>query len=466
MRTILNRKSLEAVNRNSKSIHFALSAIEAAMRSVDPVLLIKNNMKLKGHNLIITDLFKNIVNIDLFTIQRIYIIGAGKASGKMALAVHRLLREREVEGAVNVPYGSNMRSDAISITEAGHPIPDENGIEGTKKILGILKKTHKFDLVIVLISGGGSALLPMPTRGISLSTKQSVTRSLLLAGASIEEVNTVRKHLSEVKGGRLLQHFRERCRVISIIISDVIGDDLSIVASGPTFPDCSTYQQAVEILKKYLVWDSSMAGIVTVKKVILKGKDGGIPETIKIGDQVLTNVSNIIIGNNELACKAAMKTLNRMKINTIYLGSAFGGLAIDHGRYLAHLASQFSSNCLPSAFVLGGETVVKVSNGHLGGTGGRNQEAALASAMSFKYKKDMDLTICCLGTDGIDGNSTYAGAVVTPRIFRLVQGRKEKYKGYLAEHDTSNAFRELKSLIVTGRTGTNVNDISIMVRVK
>ena len=200
LRTILNRKSLEAVNRNSKSIHFALSAIEAAMRSVDPVLLIKNNMKLKGHNLIITDLFKNIVNIDLFTIQRIYIIGAGKASGKMALAVRRLLREREVEGAVNVPYGSNMRSDAISITEAGHPIPDENGIEGTKKILGILKKTHKFDLVIVLISGGGSALLPMPTRGISLSTKQSVTRSLLLAGASIEEVNTVQNICPKLRG--------------------------------------------------------------------------------------------------------------------------------------------------------------------------------------------------------------------------------------------------------------------------
>jgi glycerate 2-kinase len=462
----LNRKNLEAVDRNSKSIHFALSAIEAAMRSVDPVLLIKNNMNLKKDNLIITDLFKKVVNIDLSTIRTIYIIGAGKASGKMALAVLRLLGKMEVEGAVNVPYGSNIRSDAISITEAGHPIPDENGIQGTKKILGILKNTHKFDLVIVLISGGGSALLPMPTQGITLSTKQSVTRSLLLAGASIEEVNTVRKHLSAVKGGRLLEYFGEKCRVVSIIISDVIGDDLSIVASGPTFPDCSTFQQAEEILKKYLVWDSNMAGIVTVKKVILKGKDGRIPETIKFEDPVLTNVSNIIIGNNELACKAAMKTLNRMKINTVYLGSSFGGLAIDHGRYLAHLAGQFSSYCLPSAFVLGGETVVKVSNGQLGGTGGRNQEAALASAMSFRYKKDMDLTICCVGTDGIDGNSTYAGALVTRRIFRLVQSSKEKYNEYLAEHNTSNAFRELKSLILTGRTGTNVNDISIIVRVK
>jgi glycerate-2-kinase len=155
-----------------------------------------------------------------------------------------------------------------------------------------------------------------------------------------------------------------------------------------------------------------------------------------------------------------------MNINTIYLGSSFEGLAVDHGKYLAHLADQFSSNCLPSAFVLGGETVVKLEDTYQNSIGGRNQEAALSSGISFKHKKNMDISICCLGTDGIDGNSKNAGAVVTSRVFPMISSNRQKYEGFLTRHDSSNAFRELDTLIITGRTGTNVNDISIIVRVK
>lgn len=464
MRIILNRSDLEVTNKNLESFHFALSAGEAAIRSADPYRLVSKHMKVKGKNLIIRDIFGNAVKINLSRIQQTYIVGAGKASGKMALAVHRILDDKTIKGAVNIPYDSGLTSDLISINEAGHPIPDENGIVGTENIINLLNQTTKSDLVIVLISGGGSALFPMPIKGISLSTKQLVTRSLLLAGASIEEVNTVRKHLSKVKGGQLLNYVKEGSRVVSIIISDVIGNDLSIIASGPTFPDSSTFLQAKEILRKYILWDSK--DFVTVQRIIENGIDGKIQETIKPGDQVLANVSNVIIGNNEMACSAAVKTLKKMKVNTLYLGSSFGGLAIDHGKYLAQLANQFSSYCLPSAFVLGGETVVKVSECHQNGIGGRNQEAALSSAMSFKYKKNMDISICCLGTDGIDGNSTYAGALVTSRIFPLVLTSREKYKAYLSRHDSSSAFKELKSAIITGRTGTNVNDISIIVRVR
>jgi glycerate-2-kinase len=345
-------------------------------------------------------------------------------------------------------------------------LPDQNGVTGTRKILSLLSRTSKSDVVIALISGGGSALLPMPRDGISLSEKQQITQSLLLSGASISEVNVVRKHLSAVKGGQLLKGIRSGCLVISLIISDVIGDDLSIIASGPTFPDGSTFTQAKEILEKYMIWDSNKEGVIAVRKTIEKGINGMIRETVKPGDNSMSNVRNFIIGNNETACKAAVNRLKKMKVNTIYLGSSFGGLAVDHGRYLAHLAHQFSANCLPSAFVLGGETVVKLEEIYKNSTGGRNQEAVLSSGIVYKHKKNEDLSICCLGTDGIDGNSTNAGAIITSRIFPLISSNRQMYEGFLIRHDSSNALRDLDSLITTGRTGTNVNDISMVIRVK
>ena len=172
MRTILNRSDLELTNKNLESFHFALSAVEAAIRSADPYRLVGNHMKVKGKNLIIIDIFGNTVKINLSRIQQTYIVGAGKASGKMALAVHRILGDKTIKGAVNIPYNSGMTSDLISLNEAGHPIPDDSGVAGTKKIINLLNQAAKSDLVIVLISGGGSALLPMPINGISLSTKQ------------------------------------------------------------------------------------------------------------------------------------------------------------------------------------------------------------------------------------------------------------------------------------------------------
>ena len=184
MPAILNRGDLEITNKNLESFHFALALWKPAIRSVDPYRLIKKHMKVKGHNLLITDIFGNATKINLSRIQQTYIVGAGKASGKMALAVHSVLGHRKIKGAVNIPYDSGLTSDLISLNEVGHPIPDENGIAGVKKILDLLKQAGRSDLVIVLISGGGSALLPMPIRGISLPIKKLVTRSLLLSGAS------------------------------------------------------------------------------------------------------------------------------------------------------------------------------------------------------------------------------------------------------------------------------------------
>lgn len=463
---IANLNELRAKNKNSNSLRFALAALDDSIRSVDPQRLVNKYVKMKNNDLLISDIYGRSVSINLSDIRHTFVVGAGKASGKMALAISEILGKKIFKGAINIPYNSGLRSDVISFKEAGHPLPDQNGVMGAKKILSLLSQTSKSDLVITLISGGGSALLPMPREGISLSEKQLITQSLLLSGASINEVNVVRKHLSAVKGGQLLNWIRPGCLVISVIISDVIGDDLSIIASGPTFPDGSTFLQAKEILKKYMIWDSDKKSIIAVRKTIEKGLNGIIRETIKPGDQTLSNVNNFIIGNNEIACKAAVNRLKKMNINTIYLGSSFEGLAVDHGKYLAHLANQFSSNCLPSAFVLGGETVVKLEDTYQNSIGGRNQEAALSSGISFKHKKNMDISICCLGTDGIDGNSKNAGAVITSRVFPMISSNRQKYEGFLTRHDSSNAFRELDTLIITGRTGTNVNDISIIVRVK
>jgi glycerate-2-kinase len=466
LQKIANRNVLQTKNKNSISLRFALAALEDAIRSVDPHRLVNDHVKVKNDNLLVSDIYGKCVTINLSNIRHTYVIGAGKASGKMALAITKILGQRVSRGAINVPYNSDLNSDIISFKEAGHPLPDQNGVIGTKKILNLLSRTSKSDVVIALISGGGSALLPMPRDGISLSEKQQITQLLLLSGASINEVNVVRKHLSAVKGGQLLKWIRPGCLVISLIISDVIGDDFSIIASGPTFPDGSTFVQAKEILEKYMIWDSNKEGIIAVRKTIEKGINGIIRETVKPGDNSISNVRNFIIGNNETACKAAVNRLKKMKVNTIYLGSSFGGLAVDHGRYLAHLAYQFSANCLPSAFVLGGETVVKLEEIYKNSTGGRNQEAVLSSGIVFKHKKNEDVSICCLGTDGIDGNSKNAGAIITSRIFPLISSNRKMYEGFLIRHDSSNALRDLDSLITTGRTGTNVNDISMVIRAK
>jgi glycerate 2-kinase len=310
-----------------------------------------------------------------------------------------------------------------------------------------LKRAAHNDLVIVLISGGGSALLPLPAPGVSLADKQRITRMLLRSGASIYEINTVRKHLSAVKGGQLLRHVNESCNVVSLILSDVIGDDLGMIASGPTYPDSSTFTDALRVLRKYRVKDPDAA------KFIAKGVKGEIAETPKPQDPVFSRTQNMLIGNNAIACKAAAGYLKKRGVKTVHLGSEFNGDAKDFGAFLARLTSGFGRR--GCAVVAGGETTVKLQQ-RKNGLGGRNQEAALACLTKLDRQ---DVAVGCMGTDGIDGNSNAAGALLSPKT--IVLARKMNLQIYLDVHDSYRALKKLHSLIFTGYTGTNVNDISI-----
>jgi glycerate 2-kinase len=462
---ILNSKLLKKQNKTSFSINLVLSAIERAISSVDPQILIDKAVRLKANKLFFTDLQRKNVVFNLEDIESIYVIGAGKATARMAFAILRLLKKRITSGAINVPYDSSLRLDQISITEAGHPIPDEAGIRGTRKIIQTLNKTRERDLVLFLISGGGSSLLPMPALGISLSTKQYVNKALLSAGACIQEINTVRKHLSSVKGGQIVRHIRPGCKLVSVIISDVIGDDPADIASGPTSPDKSSFIDAKRVLMKYDLWKTNGKHGSFIRKTISRGIRGLVRDTPKPGDSIFNNVANIVIGNNDLACRSALGYLRKKNVNAIHLGSSFAGQASQLGAYLSYLESQLYS-CLPSAFILGGETIVNLDHMKVTGTGGRNQECALSALMNIQSRKCSDTTICCIGTDGIDGNSNAAGAILSPTTILKSRRMKEKLKSYMSSHDSYNAFRDLDSLIITGKTGTNVNDISIICKVK
>jgi glycerate-2-kinase len=418
---------------------------------------------------LLTDIRNNIIKLDLDDYESIYVAGAGKAAAIMSDAISTILKKRLSGGAINVPHdmvknkiGGVIKTRQIKVTEAGHPLPDKAGVQGTIKIVELVKKATERDLIFCLVSGGGSALLPLPLKGISLHDKQKITDAMLSVGATINEVNVVRKHLSLVKGGRLVRYVKSGCTVVTLILSDVIGDEIDIIASGPTVPDRSTFQDAAEILKKYRLWQKPFT---SVRRLIIKGINGEIEDTPKEGDPIFEKVHNILIGNNPLLCDYAAKYLGKHVSTVMNLGSTFAGEAREFGYYLADLGKDAIRSPESVALVMGGETTVKLNRFKRNGLGGRNQEAVLSAALKCRFPPKVDITILCLGTDGVDGNSKAAGAILTPETMSRIKASGVKVKEYLDRHDSYRALRQLRSIIVTGRTGTNVNDIAIVCRI-
>lgn len=466
MGIIINRSVLERQHQGCQSLNIALSTLEYSIKNVDPKILVNRTVKLKGSKLRLKDIKSQRLELNLNDFDSVYIVGAGKATARMTYAVCGILKGRISYGAINVPYHTNGQIDRILITEANHPLPDESGVNGTKKILDILKKTKSTDLVFVLISGGGSALLPLPAQGITLLSKQRIVNTIMSRGASIHEINVIRKHLSMIKGGQLLRYVNKGCTVVSLILSDVIGDKLDTIASGPTVPDSSTFKEAALILKKHHLWNGKRGQNSPVKEVIIKGMKGNINDTPKPGDQIFNKVHNLLIGNNAVVCENAVKYLKKHRLQALNLGSSFDGEAKNFGRMLAKLASTYKIPFRKFGFVLGGETTVKLNKIKNNGVGGRNQEAILAAILSSKFHAHDDISIVCMGTDGIDGNSDAAGGLLTPKTISMIKEKKLELKRYLNNHDSYNALTKVNSIIMTGRTGTNVNDISIICRLK
>jgi glycerate-2-kinase len=438
-----------------KARDLALKILKAAVDAADPYAAIMNHIKLREKFLVI-----NGTSFDLNAYNRIFVIGAGKACGAMAEALEGILGNLITDGHVNILRGtlSKFKTTRIRLHEADHPIPSEDGVKGSKRIIEIAKKAEKDDLVICLISGGGSALMPLPAEGITLTDKQQVTESLLASGATINEINVVRKHISKIKGGQLAKEAYP-ATLISLILSDVLGDPLDTIASGPTVPDISTYQEAISIIKKYELWQKIPK---SVQHHLTAGLHNKIPETPKPSDKIFRNNRVFIIGNNYLAAKAAYEEAKKLGLNALLLSSLIQGEARHVGTVYAAIAKEVVNNDnpiqKPAAIIAGGETTVTVVGR---GRGGRNQELVLSASLGIEGLSGV--AVASIGTDGVDGPTDAAGAIADGRTMIRSRAKKLDAITYLKSNDSYTFFKHLNDLIFTGPTGTNVNDISVMI---
>ncbi len=376
---------------------------------------------------------------------RTIVIGAGKASAAMARAVEAAW-DGSLEGLVVTQYGYAVACESIEIVEASHPVPDATGEAAAARILELASGAGSDDLVLCLISGGGSALMPLPAVGLGLDDKQAVNRALLRSGADIAEMNCVRKHLSAIKGGRLAAAAAP-ARLVTLLISDVPGDDPSVIASGPTVADRTTTAEALAILKKYDITEPAPA---------LDHLRDGHDETPKPGDPRLTGAKTVLVATPQMALEAAAAVAKAAGVTPVILGDAIEGEARDVAKVQAEAARQFAHDgeLVPPAVLLsGGETTVTVRGN---GRGGRNAEYLLALALALDGHPG--ITALAADTDGIDGTEDNAGAYVTPDTLRRAVAAGIDPAARLAENDGYAVFEAIGDLLVTGPTFTNVND--------
>lgn len=390
---------------------------------------------------------------------RVWIVGAGKASGAMASAAELALREVVAGGWVNVKDGHLAPTERVKLHEASHPLPDERGLFGAGEILKIARQARPQDLLLCLFSGGGSALLPAPVEGVSLEDKQRVTELLLRSGATIDEMNCVRKHLSRVKGGQLAR-VAWPTPVVSLLISDVLGDRLDVIASGPTAPDPTTFGEALAVLDKYGLTQELQT--TPLLQHLRLGARGEIPDTPKPGDPIFEAVQNEIVASNALAVKAVEKLAGKEGFNTVVLTSQLRGEAKEVGRVLASVAWEIVRHGRPvrppACVISGGETTVRL--GKTPGKGGRNQELALAAALELPPLPGV--VLLSAGTDGTDGPTDAAGAVVDGLTVKRARAKGLEPAHFLADHDSYRFFQKTGELLITGPTGTNVMDLQIL----
>ncbi|MEM2206518.1 MAG: glycerate kinase [Sulfolobales archaeon] len=427
----------------------ALRIIEAGLQAADPVRSIKNVVRLEGSRLVVDGKVYDIGS-------GVKVLGFGKASASMALAVEEVLGDLIIDGIVIVPKGLKPpKLGRIKVMYGSHPIPDEDTINSTKELLRLCSQSEG-EMFIVLISGGGSALFELPVEPITLNDLRVLTTQLLKCGADIKEINTVRKHVSMVKGGRLAELLYPS-NVVSLILSDVVGDPIEFIASGPTAPDPTTYDDAVKLLKRYEIFDSIPA---SVREVLMKGLRGELRETPKPGDKIFDKVLNYVVASNYISLKAMEEEARRLGYNTLILTSMVEGEAREVGKLLAGVMKNVKKYDepvrKPAAILAGGETTVTVRGK---GIGGRNQELALSVAISIAGLDNV--VFASIGSDGVDGVSVAAGGIVDGET--VIRGRELGLNPYdfLNNNDSYNYLSRLGSSILTGPTGTNVNDLLI-----
>lgn len=429
----------------------ALAIWQAALEAVRPAPLVRDALRA------LPDDWQR----DLQEASRILVVGAGKAGAPMVKGLAEglgLLAERAT-GLVNVPEGYDQVSDRIRLhfaRPAGHNHPTAAGVAGAEEMLALLESAGPKDVAICLLSGGGSALLPAPAQTITLEDKQAITRDLHRSGATIHEMNAVRKHLSRVKGGRLAEAFAGR-RLLTLIISDVVGDPLDVIASGPTAEDPTTYADALAVLERYRLLAQAPASVV---QHLQAGASGGIPETLKSRP---SNVENRIIGNNGLALQHAERMARSLGYHVLNLGPMVEGESAQVAIALAGVVRSVLATGqpipTPACILLGGETTVTLGNDP--GKGGRNQEFALAAFLKLRPWMDR-IAILSGGTDGEDGPTDAAGGIVTAETLVALQHTELDPEQYLRDHNAYPFLEQTASLLQTGLTGTNVMDVRLI----
>jgi glycerate 2-kinase len=427
----------------------------AAVAAVDPWDLVRGAVERRG------DLVRiHGTELDLAAFEHVYIISFGKAAAAMGEALAEVLDERLTSGLVIVPWPVGRGSSRLEYIEASHPIPDARSVEAARRALEIATAAGERDLLFVCISGGGSSLLTLPAEGISLDKKRRVTEDLLRAGATIQELNVVRKHLSGIKGGQLARAAFP-ARAVTLVISDVVANDLGTIASGPMYWDASTYAAARAIFECYNLWDAVPA---MVRARIEDGERGRVAETLKEGDPLFDRISTFVIGDNMTALRAAKHEAERRGFEPIFLSSSDGGearrTAAGYAAFLTELACSASQLPRPLCLLAGGELTVTVKGR---GRGGRNTEFVLASIVDMDKSEveGLDWLILSLGTDGIDGPTDAAGAWADMRTIRTARALGLNPAEYLDDNDSYGFFKQTGNLIVTGPTGTNVMDLRV-----
>ena len=441
--------------------HLIDETIRASLDAVDPRRAIFRHVQRVGHVLTIGD-----TAVDLRPAGRVFLVSIGKAAAPMAGALIDLIGDDLAAGIVVTKHSHAMSFEPpprVRLVEAGHPVPDENSIAGARMIEAMLRGATERDAVLCAISGGGSALVTLPVGGLSLADLQTTTDVLLRSGVTIHELNAVRKHLDRIKGGGLARMSRG-ADTTALLLSDVVGDDLSAIASGPTAPDPSTFQDAWRVIEQHRLRDQIPSSVCDCLQAGLRGEG---PETPKPGDPAFGRVRNMIVGSNRAAAEAAQGFLRSRGLNTMLLSTFLQGEAREVGRVASAIAREIATSdrpvARPAAVIAGGETTVTVRGG---GVGGRNQELALSAAIGVDGLDDA--WIAAWATDGGDGPTGAAGAIVNGGTMGCARRAGIDAARYLAENDSHGFFSALSKtggsaacggLIVTGPTGTNVNDL-------
>jgi len=424
----------------------------AGLQAVAPGPAIKHFCQLDGDLLTVDN-----QKYDLNQFEKIFVLGAGKAGASMAKAIEEILGNRISAGIITVKYDHLEELERVKIQEAGHPVPDRNGLDGARAIHQLASSADEKTLVICLISGGGSALMVLPAEGITLEDKQETTRILLASGAAIQEINTVRKHLSAIKGGGLARAAYP-ATLITLILSDVVGDNLDSIASGPCVPDHGTFADCKTIFTRYSIEDKIPAGVLSR---IDAGIAGAAAETPKAGEPFFEKTQSVIVGNNFKALLKAKEKADQLGYNSLLLSSMIEGETRDVAANHIAIAREIQLHGYPlqqpACILSGGETTVRIKGA---GKGGRNQEFVLAAALKLTGMKNV--VVLSGGTDGTDGPTDAAGAFADETTLQRAEKIDFKPQEYLDNNDSYHFFEALGDLFKTGPTNTNVMDLRII----